>query len=309
MHWILEHKTQLGVGLLVGLSLGGNFFLFLTKNSLEEDKVNLINERDQLVLSLASSTANFNAATDTIAMLTDEIEDLEKDKDDLRDDLRDEKDRNDEFEDQIKDIAGTVGVLDKLSKTDEELLQKYSKVYFLNENYIPEKLKQIPDKYIQNGKDSQFIHANVLPFLESMIKDAARDDVDLLITSAYRSFDHQHALKGHFTQQYGEGANTFSADQGYSEHQLGTTVDITIEEIGGTYASFADTEAYKWLQKNAHKHGFVLSYPEENGFYIFEPWHWRFVGEDLAEYLDDRNLNFYDMDQRDIDEYLIKIFD
>lgn len=258
-----------------------------------------VTNKDQ---KLAEANATIEDLEDTLDAIRDDLKDLEKD-------YRKEKNKNEDFEDQIKKIAGTVGDLDKLSKTDEELLQKYSKVYFLNENYIPSDIDEIDEDYILPGKDAQFFHGDALPFLEDMIEDAARDDIDLKVISAYRSFDYQNALKGHFTQVYGEGANTFSADQGYSEHQLGTTVDLTDPTTGGTYTSFADTEAYAWLLKNAHKHGFTLSYPEGNTFYIFEPWHWRFVGEDLAEHLYDEKLSFYDMDQREIDSYLIKIFD
>jgi D-alanyl-D-alanine carboxypeptidase len=142
-----------------------------------------------------------------------------------------------------------------------------------------------------------------------MIDEAADDGLDLKVVSAYRSFDEQAVLKGAYTQTYGTGANTFSADQGYSEHQLGTTLDITTPSVGGTYASFKDTPAYAWMLKNAYKYGFILSYPEGNAYYVFEPWHWRFVGEDLAEYLYEKDLNYYDLDQRTIDTYLVKIFD
>jgi len=142
-----------------------------------------------------------------------------------------------------------------------------------------------------------------------MLDRAKRAGHDIKVISAYRSFDTQTSLKGQYTQVYGSGANTFSADQGYSEHQLGTTVDLTDETTAGTFTSFAETDAYAWLLKNAHKYGFTLSYPEDNGFYVFEPWHWRFVGEDLAEDLYDDDAHFYDWEQREIDSYLIKIFD
>ncbi len=52
-----------------------------------------------------------------------------------------------------------------------------------------------------------------------------------------------------------------------------------------------------------------MSYPKSNIYYQYEPWHWRFVGEDLAEDLHDDKKNFYELDQREIDKYLIKIFD
>lgn len=227
----------------------------------------------------------------------------------IKDDLRTERNRNEEFEDQISSLSGTIKDLDKLSKTDRELLQKYSKTYFLNENFIPMKLVQIDDKYIMSGKKDQYFHGDAIEFLEDLLNDAKRAGHDIKIISAYRSFDEQNELKGQHTQVYGTGANTFSADQGYSEHQLGTTVDLADAETGATSQAFANTEAYKWLLDNAHRYGFILSYPEGNNFYIFEPWHWRFVGIDLARDLERNGDHFYDWEQRRIDEYLIKIFD
>lgn len=221
-----------------------------------------------------------------------------------------EKNKNSEFEDQIREIAGTVGTLEKLAKTDPELLQKYSRVYFLNEHYFPSRLTEIDHEYSYNPDKVLEIHAKVWPNLEDLLEEAKEDGVDLEIVSAYRSFGTQASLKSQYDVTYGEGtANQFSADQGFSEHQLGTTVDFTSPEESAPFVSFEGTEAYEWLQDNAHKFGFVLSYPENNSYYIFEPWHWRFVGEDLAEDLHENGNNFYDMDQRKIDEYLVNLFD
>jgi hypothetical protein len=63
------------------------------------------------------------------------------------------------------------------------------------------------------------------------------------------------------------------------------------------------------MQKNAYKYGFVLSYPKGNVYYVFEPWHWRFVGEKLAADLNKSGDYFYDWDQRKIDTYLVNVFD
>ena len=227
----------------------------------------------------------------------------------LSDSLRTEQKKNDAFAGQIARISGTVNTLDRLSKTDPELLKKYSKVSFLNENYIPSKLTDIPEPYTYptNGKSLAF-HAEALPYLESMI-DAAKDDgVDLQIISAYRSFGTQAALKSSYKITYGSGANKFSADQGYSEHQLGTTVDLTTAKTGASFVGFDKTDAYKWLTNNAYRYGFILSYPSGNAYYQYEPWHWRFVGNDLAHRLHQESKHFYDMDQREIDTYLVDIF-
>ena len=232
----------------------------------------------------------------------------EKNKD-LLGRLNKELDKTGTFEKQFNEVAKTVSTLNKLSKTDKELLQKYSKVYFLNEHYAPSKLADIEKKYLYSEDVNQQVHTNVLPHLEDMLNDASSDGVDIWIVSAYRSFGTQSSLKSRYSLTYGNGANKFSADQGYSEHQLGTTVDFTTKGLGGKFLGFEDTEAYAWLLKNAYKYGFTLSYPKNNSYYVFEPWHWRFVGVKLAERLHNEEEYFYDVSQRDIDKYLVNIFE
>jgi LAS superfamily LD-carboxypeptidase LdcB len=308
----MTSRLKLLIAGLVVLSLvgmGASSYYALVSEDREEKIDSLLHERNALLLDSNQKKAQLNVASTTINELRFELHNLREDLGDLADRYRNEKNKNDDFEDQIRDLAGTLGDLDKLAKTDKELLAKYSKVYFLNENYIPERLKQIDDDYILAGKKDQYFHARIIKHLEDLIEDARKDDINLKIVSAYRSFDEQSDLKGQFTQIYGTGANTFSADQGYSEHQLGTTVDFTTPEVGGAYNSFKDTPAYSWLLANAYKYGFILSYPEGNGFYIFEPWHWRFVGVDLARDLNRQKKTFYELEQREIDKYLLTFFD
>ncbi|KND51108.1 MAG: D-alanyl-D-alanine carboxypeptidase [Parcubacteria bacterium C7867-003] len=214
------------------------------------------------------------------------------------------------FQNQIQNLTGTVGVLEKLSQTDTELLKKYSKIYFLNENYIPPKLVTIPSQYVFEKNKNIEIHEKVWPHLGAMLESALADGIKIQIASGYRSFGTQADLKSTYKVVYGAGtANKFSADQGYSEHQLGTTLDFTTPEIGGNLVGFDKTKAYAWLIENGHKYGFTLSYPKNNTYYIFEPWHFRFVGIPLATSLHNDKLNFYDLDQRVIDSYLINFFD
>lgn len=255
---------------------------------------------------LRQTTTAFNTE---FQEFTERIKTLEAENKTLSEALYSEQQRNEDFEDQLDDLADTLGVLEKLSETDPELLQKYSKVFFLNEHYAPSKFKEIPAEYRYPEDKALHIHADVYPFLKNLMEAAEDDKIDLTIISAFRSYTEQTSLKSNYTVTYGSGANTFSADQGYSEHQLGTTVDFSTKSLNGRLDGFDTTPAYKWLTDNAYKYGFVLSYPEGNVYYQYEPWHWRFVGRDLARYLDRRNIHFYDMDQRDIDEYLVEIFD
>ncbi len=306
------HPKYLYLGVIVILLMVSGYLLYKTTSQSNNIEM-LLSERNFFLLESASSTKSrleeIELASSTIAELSNRLSLTAEELDDIEDDYRKEKNKNDEFEDQIKKISGTVGVLDKLSKTDKELLQKYSKVYFLNEHYIPEKIVPIAKKYLYNEAASKSIHGKVEPYLNEMIEDALKAGIKIWVVSGYRSFKEQTNLKNAYTATYGSGANAFSADQGFSEHQLGTAIDFTTEGLGGGLEGFDTKPAYTWMQDNASKYGFTLSYPKGNAFYVYEPWHWRFVGEDLARDLKKDNAGFYDWDQRKIDTYLISIFD
>lgn len=214
------------------------------------------------------------------------------------------------LEQQVGNVAGTLTNLQRLSKIDPQLLVKYSKVFFLSENYAPSRVTEIPSEYKYSDKKAVSIHTDVWPRLKTLIDDAKGSGIQLYVSSGYRPFDEQKALKSDYSVTYGAGtANQFSADQGYSEHQLGTTVDFLTPGIGGDLERFEGTSAYQWLLANAHRYGFILSYPKNNQFYVFEPWHWRYVGVKLAIDLKNQGKNFYGLDQRKIDEYLINVFE
>lgn len=213
-------------------------------------------------------------------------------------------------EQTVGSISGTVGDLQKLSNVDKELLQKYSKVYFMNENYVPKRLTEVPPEYLYSSDRGELFVTEAWPHLKNLLDTAKSEGVTIYLKSAYRSFAEQKSLKSAYSVVYGAGkANAFSADQGYSEHQLGTTVDFITIGMGGKVEGFEKTKAYEWLLANAHRFGFVLSYPKGNAYYIFEPWHWRYVGVTFATFLHNNKLNFYDLEQRQIDTYLLTIFD
>lgn len=124
---------------------------------------------------------------------------------------------------------------------------------------------------------------------------------NMRITSAYRSYqDQQNVYEGWVQYEMGFGksraqaesdANTYSALPGFSEHQLGTTADISsLDCIGIETVCAANERFWVWLKDHAHEYGFVMSYPpgkDEFTGYIHEPWHYRFIGLDLAkEYKD-----------------------
>ena len=257
---------------------------------------------------LAATESARSAVAEKASALESELAELRTDYAELEEAYSYERTKNETFEERIEQISETVYGIEKYVETDPELLRKYSRIYFLNEHYSPESLRTIPDEYVHGSRDIQF-HGKVWPFLNELLAEASNDDMKLKAYSGYRSFGTQAALKARYTVTYGSGADTFSADQGYSEHQLGTTLDFTTASLGDDFTSIEETPEFEWLQENAHRFGFVLSYPEDNAYYVYEPWHWRFVGIDLATFLHENGKRLYDLDQRTLDEYLDNFYD
>lgn len=116
--------------------------------------------------------------------------------------------------------------------------------------------------------------------LKRMFAAAARDGVELQTVSGFRSVAYQTDLirrklkKGMTIRK----ALSINAVPGYSEHQTGCAVDLTTPGVPAADAGFADSKAFQWLQRNAAKFGFHLSFPPGNPYgYEYEPWHWRYV--------------------------------
>jgi len=171
----------------------------------------------------------------------------------------------------------------KVISDGNDLLALVTKETTLKSSYAPTDLTRIPE-YMYPAREL-WLREEAFQQLEKLWQAAADDGVTLTIISAYRSYDYQQALFQNYANSYGEeAANRFSARPGQSEHQLGTTVDF-----GGTAvdlkAAYADTDQGRWLAENAYKYGFAMSYPEgkeEITGYIFEPWHYRYIGPEAA---------------------------
>lgn len=167
------------------------------------------------------------------------------------------------------------------------------------DKYVPETLVEINESIPTKESRDLCLVEKAAAELEKMINDAKGDNIDIAVTSAFRSFDTQTIL---YANRKTDVATESIAIPGHSEHQLGTTVDLTTSEVDNDSASamFKSTEAYKWLGENAHKYGFIMSYPagRDTG-YIFEPWHWRYLGTEHAKEIKTKNLT--------IQEYLEKL--
>jgi D-alanyl-D-alanine carboxypeptidase len=131
--------------------------------------------------------------------------------------------------------------------------------------------------------------------LETLFAAAAKDGGSLMISSAFRSADLQSSLyNGYIATQGLSFAMQYSAIPGHSEHQLGLSVDISTSSQECTLSEcFTSTRDGLWLAENAYKYGFALRYlkgKESITGYAFEPWHYRYVGVDLATALHESGL-------------------
>lgn len=131
--------------------------------------------------------------------------------------------------------------------------------------------------------------------LIALFSDASKAGHDLMIGSAYRTAATQDALFNSYVASAGYAeANRYSAHPGHSEHQTGLAVDIsTTSQQCYLSACFINTADGQWLSDNAHVYGFTLRYPEGKEAitgYNFEPWHYRYVGIDLATALHQSDL-------------------
>lgn len=131
---------------------------------------------------------------------------------------------------------------------------------------------------------------------EKMAADAKKAGFDITAFSTYRSYEYQETLYNNYVNRDGkENADRYSARPGYSEHQTGLAFDIGEkgkEDLWLT-AEFGESEAGKWLVENADKYGFILRYPkgkEAITGYMYESWHFRYLGVDLATKLKESNL-------------------
>jgi D-alanyl-D-alanine carboxypeptidase len=173
----------------------------------------------------------------------------------------------------------------------------------LSRDYVPGDLVPLSD-YFSNavtlGYPTEIRRAIVEP-LQTIVDAMSVEGLEPQIISGYRDYAAQSIALQKWLERYPDWARNLSAPPGHSEHQLGTTVDFgspELPELVGEeniqfHPAFAQTSEGKWLSRYAPDYGFTMSYPadaeERTGFY-YEPWHFRYVGRELALLLRERDL-------------------
>lgn len=180
----------------------------------------------------------------------------------------------------------------KITNTDSltVLVNKFNQ---LGDDYVPKDLEVINSYF--NPEGLMLRHDARIAF-EIMGCDALKDGIRLIAISTYRSYYYQWKvyLKNITPyisiEEYRAVRDRVSARPGHSEHQTGLALDLNDLE-----QTFENTPEGKWLAKNSYRYGFILRYPkckEDITGYDYEPWHYRYLGRDLAEHVYYSNLTY-----------------
>lgn len=173
-----------------------------------------------------------------------------------------------------------------LSKDTLMLVNKY---YQLPSDYEPNDLVTIESSY-----GHYEIRSVVYENMKKMIDDASMEGMHLYAASPYRSYQTQAGLYQNYASSDGyANADRYSARAGHSEHQTGLAIDFITP--GGSLGSFESSMEFSWMLANCYKYGFILRYPygkEHITGYIYEPWHYRYVGVEVATEIHEKNITF-----------------
>lgn len=162
-----------------------------------------------------------------------------------------------------------------------------------------------PKLYIVDDNENNFhnyIDPNLKPelaleikaYVDKLLNDAWNSGMFIIVDSGYRSYEYQEQVLKYLIEKKGDDAYRLVAIPGSSEHQTGLAMDIAYMKNGIYSDDIKDSDKeVEWMKKNSYKYGFILRYPkgkEEITGYDYEPWHYRFVGINLAKILYDQNI-------------------
>ncbi len=199
-------------------------------------------------------------------------------------------------------LMGIPKVIDTRIKDDKSLLVLVNKEHAVSKDYTPKGLVTIDNKYTMY-KNMQ-LKKEAYEAYKKLYKDAKALGYNFKLCSTMRSYDTQRTLYNNSLKNRGRKlTNLRSAYPGRSEHHTGLALDITSASIGwGLSQDFAKYEDGKWLNEHCQDYGFILRYPADKTDvtgYAYEPWHFRYVGVEIAKDIMARDLT--------LEEYLEEI--
>ncbi|MDD7281774.1 MAG: M15 family metallopeptidase [Erysipelotrichaceae bacterium] len=181
-----------------------------------------------------------------------------------------------------------------LIEQPDNLLVLSKKGFMIDESYEPG-VREVDIA----SEEGAYLIDEAASSLEKMNEDASKLGLSLVVKSSYRSYENQKELYDYYLSIYDYSyASTLVNVPGFSEYQLGLAIDLTSQSVlGGIYTDFSQTEEYQWLVNNSYKYGFILRYPENESDRtgaMNEPWHFRYVGKDIAKEIYEKNELFED---------------
>lgn len=182
---------------------------------------------------------------------------------------------------------------------DLDITVLVNKDNLLDRNYVPFEMYVVDENEnnFHQYKDASLkpmFRKDIKRYIDKLLKDAHALGLPLIVDSGYRSYDYQQVVLNALIKEKGNDAYKLVALPGASEHQTGLAVDFAYYKNGiyNDDVKEDDKEAI-WLKNNCWKYGFILRYPkgkENITGYNFEPWHFRFVGLELAKKIYDEDL-------------------
>lgn len=156
--------------------------------------------------------------------------------------------------------------------------------------------RYVPDDLVAMGRCGSwgYMRREARDAFAALTDAAAEDGFRIWGVSPYRSYDRQDYIYHSYVRAHGqEEADTYSARPGASEHQTGLAVDVAVR--GESYEDFGGTPEADWMRAHAHEFGYILRYDEgaeEITGYMYEPWHYRYVGVEAATFIWENDLTF-----------------
>lgn len=177
----------------------------------------------------------------------------------------------------------------KISKTSKgNTIKNYYGITYIDDVIVVNKTYNLPSNFAPNNLSSINGYIKVVDYVKDAFNelksDAASLGLNIYASSGYRSYSNQDYIYNNYVSRDGkENADTYSARAGHSEHQTGLAIDLNTID-----SSFEKTSESNWLKDNCYKYGFIIRYPkgkDDITGYMYEPWHIRYVGKNLAEKL------------------------
>lgn len=205
---------------------------------------------------------------------------------------------------QVKEEAEKAAVEDEVqiqdpakqltSSEEDWCLALVNKDYSLDKDYEPVKKKLVDDMEVDE---------RIVEEAAQMLKDAKKAGMDMVVVSAYRSYDTQSTYfnsdmqswvdSGYSLIEAFETTSQSVAYPGHSEHAMGLALDIVSQSYQTLDEGQENTEEAQWLKEHCWEYGFILRYPsgttDITGI-VYEPWHYRYVGKEAAKEITEQGI-------------------